>query len=149
MRSCRFAFWSGHVGWCCCRVLLQGAAAGCHRGVLLQCALERACSCCCRVSLQGVAAGCFRVLLSERCVRFGAALLQGAAAGRRCKVLLLGWCMPVYALWSWPAGAAIGCCCRCCQSAVCLVVVQGRHCCGTWVLFPRCEMCMAMWGVGA
>ena len=139
----------GAAAGCCCRVLLQGATAGCCFSALWSVPAHAAAGCRCRVSLQGAPGCCYQsgvCALELPCCRVP---LQGAAAGRRCKVLLLGWCMPVYALWSWPAGAAIGCCCRCCQSAVCLVVVQGRHCCGTWVLFPRCEMCMAMWGVGA
>eukprot|EP00435_Cladocopium_sp_Y103_P065910 s469_g28.t1 len=79
---------------CCCRVLLQGAAAGCCLRVLLksgQCTSEGACwctlQCCLKVLVQGAAAGrrC-RMLLEGAAVRVRAV----AAAGRRCKVLLEG-----------------------------------------------------------
>ena len=112
------ALWSRHAGvaagwrwrvplegdawracWCCC----------CHSGV---CALERAC--------------CWwwwcKVLLSERCVRFGAGmlvLLQGGGGGCRLRVTLGGHAGAVavtvgYALWSGHAGGGggAGCCCQ-------------------------------------
>ena len=49
--------------WCCCRVPLQGAAAGCCQSAM--CA-----GCACMGPLQGAAVECgCRVLVSEFCVR--------------------------------------------------------------------------------
>ena len=74
----------GQRGWLCqCRVLLQGAAAGCCFRVLseLGCALRS----CCRVSLEGAAAGCcFRVLLLELHVGAAAKLLDALELGAGC-----------------------------------------------------------------
>jgi len=73
------------------------------------------------VLLRGVAAGCCFSVLSEWGVPSGACmlvLLQGAAAGYRCRVLLQGASVRVAcALWSWHVGAAL----EPLQKAVCIL----------------------------
>ena len=83
---------------CRCKLLLEGAAVRAMRALwsmllpLQGAAVRVVCALWSRHA--GAAAGCHcRVLLSERCVRFGARLLvqlQGAAAGCPCSVLLEG-----------------------------------------------------------
>ena len=94
----------GSAWLCQCRVLLQGAGAGCCFRVLseLGCALRS----CCRVSLEGTAAGCcFRVLLLELHVGAAAKLLDALELGAGC----------------------------CCQSAVCAMKLGCWCRCRGWL----------------
>ena len=83
-KNCMYAFWGGHVGaaaGCCCRVLLQGAAA-----VRVVCALQGLAGCRCKV---------LQVLLSEwrvewacwRCRRQGTGGLRVPVQGTTVKPL--------------------------------------------------------------
>ena len=102
----------------CWLVPLQGAAAGCCRGVLLQCALDRACSCCCRVSLQGAAAGAVRV----RCAWVSFKGITAVELGCCCRAARCAWQCGVLGLDGDYVYAVITF--TQCQKAECLVAAQ-------------------------
>ena len=107
-----FALWS----------LVPGASA--RRCQKTACALELRCSCCCRVLLQGVAAGCRCRVPLARCCR--QSLWSFVACAARCKVLLSKCCFRFGAWFLVPLQ-------RCCQKLVCALELG---CFGGWLLVP-------------